>query len=87
MLQISSAHGDKLRALLSNTKLPLSDRHLIEQAVQNYENWLQEIIAVKGDFNQKITKLVYLLNQYKIYIDLEVIFDSQSDFYTGKKDS
>lgn len=85
MLQISSAHGDKLRALLSNTKLPLNDRHLIEQAVQKYDIWLTEIISVKGGFDQKIAMLVELLNQYKTYIDLEVIFDSQSDFLYRQK--
>lgn len=85
MFQFSSAHGDKLRALLSNTKLPSNDRRAIEQAVRSYEHWLQEILSVEGHFDQKITKLVDLLNSYKLYLDLEVIFDSQDDFLYRQK--
>lgn len=70
MFQYSSAHGDKLRALLTNSKLPIRDKRLIESAYQHYESWLKELFLVDGDIDQRIDKLIALLNRYKLYLDV-----------------
>lgn len=85
MFQYSSAHGDKLRALLTNNKLPIRDKRLIEGAFQYYENWLKELFSVDGDIDQRIETLITLLNRYKLYLDIDVIFDSEDDFLYRQK--
>jgi hypothetical protein len=35
------AHGDKLKALLVNNKLPVADRKRVEAAVVKYEGWVR----------------------------------------------
>jgi Bpu10I restriction endonuclease len=85
MYQFSQAHGDKLRALLMNSKLPATDRPLVETAVQSYETWLGKLFSVEGNFEQKTTQLVGLLNEYKLYLDLDLIFDSSDNFLYRQK--
>ncbi|GIV94487.1 MAG: hypothetical protein KatS3mg056_3196 [Chloroflexus sp.] len=37
-------HGNKLRALLQNEKLPSGDRDRIERAISRYQTWRQTLI-------------------------------------------
>ena len=41
--------------------------------------------AVKGDPENLLAKMVALLNDYKYFIDLELIFDSREDFLYRQK--
>lgn len=85
MYQLSTAHGDKLRALQTNRKLPTEDRPILEKTTQRYEAWLQNLYAVEGDFQQKVAQLVEHLNSYKLHLDLDLIFDSSDDFLYRQK--
>lgn len=44
----SKVHGDKLRALLSNGKLPAADRVTVQQAVERYDQWVAALDRVEG---------------------------------------
>ena len=55
-------HGDKLRALVENRKLPESDRSGIDTAIERYEAWIAEIEANEGDGRKLIESLVASLN-------------------------
>jgi hypothetical protein len=79
------AHGDKLKALLGNEKLPPSDKQRVETAVARYEKWIAELKAAKGDATALLKALVESLNSYKRYIELELIFDAAEDFLYRQK--
>lgn len=78
-------HGDKLRALLSNEQLPLDDQPRVRRAIEHYERWLQEMGQVQGPYSQVIEQMVSLLNAYKRYIEVDLIFDSEHDFLYRQK--
>lgn len=78
-------HGDKLRALLVNDKLPANDRLRVRSAIKTYEAWITEIQEIKGVADDLIEPLVASLNRYKMSIDLDVVFDSESDFLYRQK--
>ena len=42
-------HGDKLRALLGNDKLPDDDRPRVSAAIRRYEAWIDEIKGIEGE--------------------------------------
>jgi hypothetical protein len=85
MIKLSTSHGDKLKSLLQNEKLPIEDRPRIKEAINRYENWLQQLKKVQGTPQEKITEMVNLLNDYRLYIDLELIFESNKDFLYRQK--
>jgi hypothetical protein len=85
MIKLSTPHGDKLKSLLQNEKLPIEDRPRIEEAVTRYGNWLQQLKKVQGTSQERITKMVNLLNEYRLFIDLELIFESNKDFLYRQK--
>ena len=85
MNHYSSVHGDKLHALLRNRKLPETDRLMVEDAITRYEAWLAAMHAVAGTPEERAITLVALLNEYKLFLDLELIFDSEEDFLYRQK--
>lgn len=85
MLNLPTPHGDKLRALVQNEKLPVKDLPRVEQAIARYETWLQQLKAVRGTYQEIVAGLVSLLDDYKRYIELDLIFDSDDDFLYRQK--
>ena len=78
-------HGDKLRALVGKGKLPASDRPRVDTAIERYDAWITELEAIAGANGELIEPLVASLNRYKMSIDLDLIFDSQTDFLHRQK--
>jgi Bpu10I restriction endonuclease. len=83
-MTLPTPHGDKLQALLQNDKLPNGDRKRIEKAVSRYQAWLKKLTRVPSD-NRCVAEAVGLLNEYRLYLDLEVVFDSDDDFLYRQK--
>jgi hypothetical protein len=79
------AHGDKLKALLVNNKLPAVDRKRVGAAVVRYEDWVRRLRKAEGSPTVLLTALVEALNDYKQYIELELIFDAADDFLYRQK--
>ncbi len=84
-MQYPTPHGDKLKALLENEKLPESDRKRVEDAIDRYAGWLAEIETVAQTGDDCIEPLLQLLDSYKISIDLDLVFDSPNDFLYRQK--
>jgi hypothetical protein len=80
----SRPHGDKLQALLNNDKLPASDRDRINQAIEKYHKWREAIARVPAGYDG-VEEAVRLLNEYRMFLDIEVIFDSEHDFLYRQK--
>jgi hypothetical protein len=84
MFELPTSHGDKLKALLENEKLPKGEKPRVQAAIQRYKSWLDELKTIKGDLTV-VPRMVSLLTNYKRYIDLDLIFDSPDDFLYRQK--
>lgn len=80
-----AAHGDKLKALLINGKLPASDRERVERAVERYGSWIQELSGAKGNGSELLKLLINSLNAYKRSVECDLIFESENDFLYRQK--
>lgn len=84
-IEIPTPHGDKLRALAENSKLPKGDAKKIKKALSTYETWLGNLARLDGKSEETMRAAVELLNEYRLFIDLEVIFESSDDFLYRQK--
>jgi len=82
---IPSSHGDKLKALLTNGKLPESNKKRVCETIEKYNLWRDSLIQLKGDSNFIVSKSVDLLNTYKNFIEIDLIFGSKEDFLYRQK--
>lgn len=79
-------HGEKLVAALHSEKLPPEDVSRLEAAIDVYDKWIENMEAVNTDsVADTVIELVALLNEYKTYVDLDLIFDSPKDFLYRQK--
>lgn len=85
MFNLPKPHGDKLNSLLVNTKLPESDKPNVEHAIERYEDWISRLTAVEGSYDDIIRQMAALLNEYKNYIDVELISTATRIFCTDKR--
>lgn len=86
MDEIRKVHLEKLKKTLESDKFPKDDKPRVEEAIKKYYKWIENLQKVdEDDIEKTITKMVELLNEYKIYIDLELIFDSDEDFLYRQK--
>lgn len=83
-MTLPTPHGDKLQALLQNNKLPNGDRKRIEGAIRRYRAWLRGLAQAPAD-HRCVDVAVGLLNEYRTFVDLEVVFDSEDDFLYRQK--
>jgi hypothetical protein len=81
-------HFEKLQAVLKNAKLPPGDKAGVEQALEVYLKWkkaLDTALELEVAPEAILTQMIQLLNDYKLYVDVELIFDSPSDFLYRQK--
>lgn len=76
----STPHHDKLRELLNNHKLPENDQDSVQRAIDRYERWIDSMNGISLAGDDKVKALVGSLNEYKKFVELEVIWDSEADF-------
>jgi hypothetical protein len=79
------AQGDKLRALLVNSKLPQRDRPRVEAQIAQYDAWIAEMDDLTLDGDALLSRLVELLNTYKRTVEFDLIFCSNDDFLYRQK--
>ncbi len=78
-------HLDKLNALLRNQRLPEADRTRVEEAIQRYRGWMKELEDIQGAQKEVVWQLVDATNRYKVFLELDLIFDSPEDFLYRQK--
>lgn len=81
-------HLEKLEATLTNNKLPPRDRPQVEQAIQHYHQWMQDMDSLMESVeptNVLLVNMVSLLNQYRIRMDIDLIFNSREDWLYRQK--
>lgn len=85
-MKLPTPHLEKLQATLENDKLPPQDKPIIQAAIVKYNEWVKKLTEVKADtVEETVNKLVALLNEYRLYLDVDVIFDRQDDFLYRQK--
>jgi len=84
MFDLPKPHGEKLAALLNNDKLPTTEKLRVERAIEQYNQWLETLKNISGDL-KVMPEMVSHLTSYKRYIDVELIFDSETDFLYRQK--
>jgi len=79
-------HGEKLVATINSEKTPKEDVSRLNEALSTYDKWILDLNSTNGEtLDELIENLVELLNQYKTYIDVNLIFDSPKDFLYRQK--
>lgn len=84
-MSLPTPHLDKLNAALVNPKVPDTEIPRLEEAIIQYKNWIDEMTSLNGSVNENVIKAITLFNDYKLYIDLELIFNSEDDFLYRQK--
>lgn len=81
-------HLEKLRATLLSDKLPPGDKPQVEHAIVHYRQWIADMDAIMGTNEtsaQKLKNMVNMLNQYRIRMDIDLIFNSPDDWLYRQK--
>lgn len=81
---IQFPHKEKLIAALQNPKA-VNDKPLLQEAQKAYEAWINDMDALQTCGIQRVKDLVRLLNDYKDYLEVELIAKSGSNFLKRQK--
>lgn len=84
-MPLSTPHLDKLNAALQNKKMPEYEIPRLTETIQRYNQWIQGMNEVEEDRDHIVSELVRLFNDYKFYIDFELIYCSENDFLHRQK--
>ena len=82
---LPTPHLAKLDALLKNPRLPAADKPRVQEALQRYHEWIKDLESVRGGQKGSVQKLVDATNRYKMFVELDLIFDSPEDFLYRQK--
>lgn len=81
-------HYEKLSATLNSDKLPEEDKPRIVEAIQRYKQWIRDLDEIIGSIDASdalLSRMVHSLNEYRLYVDVELVFDSPNDFLYRQK--
>lgn len=84
LIMPKTPHKEKLLAALENPKAA-SDKDVLKQAILAYQNWYerQDKLTSKGE--ERIKDMVGLLNDYKDFLEVDLIAERGSDFLKRQK--
>ena len=78
-------HKDKLVAAIGNPKCNAQDVKLLKEALAKYEQWTQSLSNVRSTGKDRVFELTRLLNEYKDFLEVELLSKSQSSFLIRQK--
>ncbi len=81
---IQFPHKDKLEAALSNPKAT-ADRPILEEAMRAYNTWIQKMRSITSTGDDFLREMVAYLNEYKDYLEVELVARRGSDFLKRQK--
>jgi Bpu10I restriction endonuclease len=73
-------HLDKLVELQRNEKLPAGDRDSVGECLARYRQWIEAMRECPLEGDERVVAMVQALNDYKRFVELELIWDSEADF-------
>lgn len=77
-------HKDKVIASISNPKCS-SDKHLLEEVLVRYVDWVKSMKALTSSKKERVDEMVKLLNDYKDFLEVEIIAKRGSAFLKRQK--
>lgn len=81
---IRTPHREKLLAAINNPKSN-RDVALLKEALAAYEIWISKTIALTSTGQARINEMTALLNEYKDYLEVDLIATKGSDFIKRQK--
>lgn len=81
---IQFPHKEKLLAAIDNPKAA-ADRDLLREAYSAYKQWINSINGLQTRGDEYLMDLVRLLNEYKDYLEVELVARRGSDFLKRQK--
>jgi hypothetical protein len=85
-MNLPTPHLEKLTAVLANDKLPPAVKGIIQEAMNRYQAWIAAMRTVTDtNLEEIVSRMVALLNDYKLFVDVDVIFDREDDFLYRQK--
>lgn len=80
----NNPHRDKLLAAIENPKAK-ADLDLLKEAHNAYEQWIKNLNALKSVKSERVIDMVRLLNDYKDFLEVDLIASKGSDFLKRQK--
>lgn len=77
-------HKDKLEAALVNPKAA-KDVDIFKEALNAYNSWIHNMTSLQSSGHELLSDMVRLLNEYKDYLEVELIAKHGSDFLKRQK--
>lgn len=81
---LKAPHYKKLLAALNNPKAA-ADAPLLKNAITAYQHWTRQQLALTTSGAVRLNEMVRLLNEYKDYIEVDLIATRGSDFLKQQK--
>jgi hypothetical protein len=81
----NTPHLDKLEAAIRNPKCERDDVRLLEEARERYQTWKSAITAAAGKGKPRVIAMTRLLNEYKDFLEVELIAARGSAFIKRQK--
>ena len=82
---IQTPHKDKLEAALLNPKCSQADKDLLKEALKGYLTWIQGMVKLNSKGKKRVEDMTRLLNEYKDFLEVELIAQKGSDFLKRQK--
>ncbi len=82
---IATPHKEKLLAALANPKCDANDFALLQEARAAYETWAAKMTKLKSTGQPRIREMTRLLNEYKDFLEVELIAKRGSAFIKRQK--
>ncbi|RKZ77369.1 MAG: hypothetical protein DRR19_28040 [Candidatus Parabeggiatoa sp. nov. 1] len=77
-------HYDKLKAAISNPKCQ-DDKRLLEETLERYYDWVNSIKHLDSMGQKRVYQMVDLLNNYKDFLEVDIIGKRSSAFLKRQK--
>jgi hypothetical protein len=84
VITLKTPHKDKLLAAIQNPK-SMADTDILQEALAAYHNWIAKQNALISIGDERLKDMVKLLNEYKDYIEVDLIAQRGSDFLKRQK--
>ncbi len=85
MTELPRPHYSKLIACSNNSRLPNADKERLQEAINKYHEWINDLESVESSQPNTVENLVKATNKYKRFIELDLIFDSPDNFLYRQK--
>src|SRR3989338_3283859 len=82
---VETPHKDKLEATIANPKCSNTDQDLLKNALKNYSMWIKKMNSLASHGRQRVDEMTQLLNEYKNFLEVELISKEGSDFIKRQK--